>query len=264
MGLRNDTLIKRRDYLTELITYIDQRSADAPGGSLRVSSKNGNPSYYIRKEPTDRTGTYIRKSDMHLAKALAQRDYLKKVRECASAEENAINELLNVLQAGTVEDVYSGLILPRKELVTPVAVSNEEYAKQWLAKPYKRKGFEASDPEIYADNGERVRSKSEILLFKAFDSYSIPAKYEVPLRLWNGKIIHPDFDLLNVRTREEFWWEHFGKADKPDYMKYNVGRLNDLILSGYYPGINLIITFETENKPLDMRVVHALIKRFLL
>ena len=264
MDLRNDTLIRRRDYLSELIAYIDQQTVTTPKGSLRVSSKNGKPYYYIRTEPSDRNGTFIKKNELHMAKALAQRDYLEKVRECASAEEDAINELLSVLQAGTVEDVYSGLILPRKELVTPVAVSNEEYAKQWLAKPYKRKGFEASDPEIYADNGERVRSKSEILLFKAFDSYSIPAKYEVPLRLWNGKIIHPDFDLLNVRTREEFWWEHFEKADNPDYMKYNVGRLNDLILSGYYPGINLIITFETENKPLDMRLVHALIKRFLL
>ena len=67
-----------------------------------------------------------------------------------------------------------------------------------------------------------------------------------------------------MRRRLVFIWEHFGKADDPDYMEYNTGRLNDLIRSGFYPGINLILTFETKNKPLDTNVVRALIEQFLL
>ncbi len=47
-------------------------------------------------------------------------------------------------------------------------------------------------------------------------------------------------------------------------MEYNIGRLNDLIRSGFYPGINLILTFETKTRPLDTNIVRALIKQFLI
>lgn len=257
-------LNNRRLYLNDLTEGVKTLLLSSPEGSLRANTKNGKPQYYVRTDTKDRTGKYIKKEDIELAKAIANRDYLKKVEEKAEMELDAIVKLLEILQMGTVEDVYEGLILPRKELVTPVAVSDEEYARQWLAQPYRKKGFEEGDPEVYTDRGERVRSKSEALLFNAFCGYELPTKYEVPVKLWNGKVIHPDFDILNIRTREEFRWEHFGKADNPEYMRYNIGRLNDLMLTGYLPGVNLILTFETENKPLDMRIVHALIKKFLL
>ena len=42
-------------------------------------------------------------------------------------------------------------------------------------------------------------------------------------------------------------------------MEYNVGRLNDLMLSGFYPGVNMILTFETKHSPLNVKVVHRFI-----
>ena len=259
-----EELITRKKYLEETLSGAQCFLKTAPGGSLRANQKNGVSQYYIRTRPDDRKGTYVRKDEIPRAQAIAQRDYFRQLVPTAEEELAAINRLMEIMQSGTIEDIYGRLIIPRKQLVTPVAISNEEYAIQWLKRPYEKKGFDDDDPEIYTDSGQRVRSKSEALLFKEFESFSVPVKYEVPLRIWNGKIIHPDFDVLNVRTREEFRWEHFGKADDPKYMRYNVGRLNDLMLSGWFPGVNLIVTFETENKPLDMRVVRALIKRFLL
>ena len=50
----------------------------------------------------------------------------------------------------------------------------------------------------------------------------------------------------------------------PEYMEYNVGRLNDLMLSGFYPGVNMILTFETTQSPLNVKVVHRLVEEFLL
>ena len=47
-------------------------------------------------------------------------------------------------------------------------------------------------------------------------------------------------------------------------MEYNVGRLNDLMLSGFYPGVNMILTFETKHSPLNVKVVHRLAEEFLL
>ena len=257
-------LEERKEYLGELIIEAETALMKAPKGSLRTNQKKERSQYYLRSKSSDRTGRYPKKGELGLAAALAQRDYYRSIKNLAAAEHDAISDLLAVWQNGRVEDEFERLTLPRKKLVTPVALSDEEYVRRWLEEPYPRKGFDENDPEYFSLKGERVRSKSEIILMDIFDSYPVPCKYEFPLELFNGKIIHPDFTLLNVRERKEYRWEHLGRADDPGYMKYNVGRLNDLIRSGYYPGVNLILSFETSDSPLDVRVVHNLINEYLL
>lgn len=257
-------LQERAEELTELIAGLDELLKDPPAGSLRVSSKAGKPQYYIRSKPSDRLGKYVRKADIPRAAALAQRDYDLAVRDAAEGERTAIDSLLSIRGKGTAEDIYDGLILPRKQLVTPRFMSDEEFAAKWLAEPYKPKGFKEGDPVFNSSDGTRVRSKSEALIKDRLDKYMVPTKFECPVRLWNGKTIHPDFTLLNKRFRIVYIWEHLGKADDPGYMNYNTGRINDLIRSGFVPGVNMILTFETGTNPLDMNVVELMIKHFLI
>lgn len=259
-----EELIKRDIKLTELIKKLDGSLADAPSGTLRVANNSDQPKYYVCTKPSDRAGKYVRKDELYKAAALAQRDYDMAVKSAAMTEQRAINNLLKIRECNLPEDIYSKLILPRKKLVDSHFLTDEEFAARWLAEPYKPKGFEEGSPDYRSTDGTRVRSKSEAILGDIFDDCGIPKKFECPVTLWNGKVIHPDYTLLNVRRRLVFIWEHFGKADDPDYMEYNTGRLNDLIRSGFYPGINLILTFETKNKPLDTNVVRALIEQFLL
>ena len=235
-----------------------------PSGLLRISVNAGIPRYYIKKDKSDHKGKYVRKADLPRAAAIAQRDYDLALREAALKEQASIKELLSIRESDLPEDVFGKLILPRQELAVPHFISDEEYAAQWLAEPYTPKGFKEGDAEYHSTDGTRVRSKSEAILGDIFDSYPVPKKFECPVKLHNGKIIHPDYTLLNVRERKEYIWEHFGRADDPSYMEYNTGRLNDLIKSGFYPGINLILTFETKAKPLDVNIVRALIEQFLL
>ena len=259
-----EELNQRNQKLTQLLQKLDESLAASPEGSLRAFVDAGHSRYYIRNKPSDRLGKYVKKDDLPRAAAIAQRDYDMAVKEAAEKELSAIGGLLNIRKKNLPEDIYSKLILPRKQLVYSHFLSDEEFAARWLAKPYKPKGFEEGSPDYRSTDGTRVRSKSEAILGDIFDDCGIPKKFECPVTLWNGKVIHPDYTLLNVRRRLEFIWEHFGKADDPDYMEYNTGRLNDLIRSGFYPGINLILTFETKNKPLDTNVVRALIEQFLL
>ena len=37
--------------------------------------------------------------------------------------------------------------------------------------------------------------------------------------------LHPDFYCLNLRTRQEFAWEHFGMMDDPDYASTTAEKL---------------------------------------
>lgn len=259
-----EELIKRDNELTELIQKANVSLTAAPSGTLRVANNANQPKYYNRSKPSDRSGKYVRKDEIYKAAALAQRDYDLILREAAVNEKSAISDLLYIREHNLPESIYEKLILPRKQLINSHFLTDEEYVARWRAESYEPKGFEEGSPEYHSADGTRVRSKSEAILGDIFDKYGVPKKFEHPVTLWNGKVIHPDYTLLNIRKREDFIWEHFGKADDPSYMEYNTGRLNDLMRSGFYPGVNLILTFETKSRPLDTGIVHSLIERFLL
>ena len=264
MRLLENELRKRETELDKMVITIEKMLSDAPQGKLRVVNDRGRTRCYIRGTASDRSGKYVRKDNMINAEAIAQRDYNIMAKAAAERERSAISKLMQIWDKESVECIYDKLTIPRRQLVKPVVMTDEEFIQQWLNEPYEPKGFNENDPEHYSVNGLRVRSKSEALLADVFDSYPVPKKYECPLKLWNGKIVHPDFTLLNVALRRIFIWEHFGRADDPEYMEYNVGRLNDLMLSGFYPGVNMILTFETKHSPLNIKVVHRLVEEFLL
>ena len=220
--------------------------------------------YYIRQSPSDRLGIYVKKADLPLAAAIAQRDYDSLLKEVAEWELKAIRGLQQAWETGTPEDVYDTLTPARRSLVRPRLITDEEYARQWLAEPYTPKGFKEGYPVYQSAKGQRVRSKSEAIILDIYDSYGIPVKYECPLRLRNGRVLHPDVMALNVRLRKIYIQEHMGMVDDPRYMDQNVERLNELILNGWIPGVNLLLTFETKDTPLDVNVLRKLIETHLL
>lgn len=45
----------------------------------------------------------------------------------------------------------------------------------------------------------------------------IPYRYEYPIQLNGVGWIYPDFTVLNVRLRKEYYWEHLGMMDDYSY-----------------------------------------------
>ena len=52
--------------------------------------------------------------------------------------------------------------------------------------------------------------------------------------------------------------------DDESYVNRNLKKMNVYIKAGIIPGKNLIMTFETAQQPLDVKVVERLIKEYLL
>ena len=77
-------------------------------------------------------------------------------------------------------------------------------------------------------------------------------------------IAAPDFNCLNVRLRKEYFWEHLGMMGEEKYADRNVKKLEKYTFAEDFDETNLIITMETDNKPLDTRVIDEKIRRFLL
>ena len=245
------------------IRRIRKRLEKAPEGSLRVSKTHGTCQFYNKTE-LYQPGKYIHSKDRPLAVRLAQKGYDKKLLEALTGQQKAIEKFIKDYNPDAAIEVYEKLSAPRKELVTPEFLSDEEFIKQFLNEPYTRLGFKDTDQEFYTANGERVRSKSEILIADALLRNKVPYLCEFPV-YDNGVIFAaPDFKCLNVRLRKIFYWEHLGKLGDQDYVNRNANKFEEYTLSKDFDESSLILTFETENHPLNTKVIEEKIRRYLL
>ena len=245
-----------------------------PGGHLKITHKHGRPEFYHITERGSSRGRYIPLAERELAAQLAQKDYDLKLMKVLQREIFALENYLQQTDGGrAVETLYEGLCKTRQLLIDPVTLSDEQYAERWKKKVLPAAGegmpFAEDSQKYYTANGECVRSKSEVIIADALLRNGVPYCYEVPLKLKRGGeagsvTFHPDFLCLNVRTRKEFYWEHFGKMDDADYKDNAVGKVNLYAENGFLPGRNLIITMESRVESLDTRVVEKMIKEFLL
>lgn len=109
-----------------------------------------------------------------------------------------------------------------------------------------------------------MRSKSEALIANTLAKYGIPYRYEYPVQLDPMTTRHPDFFCLNVRKRKEVIWEHFGSMDDAVYVNRNISRLDDYEELGFRLGESLIFSYETLERPLNIKSIEKKIKRYLL
>ena len=250
-------LKSRLDFVDRVLEYVNQRLAELPDGNLRIQHQGNSLTYYCaRTVKGDVNGHII--TDKKLILDLAQKGYLLKVRKSAMEEQKAIRQVFKNYPELQFENIYGGLRDDRKILIKPVAYSDEEYAKQWLAKPYKKKTFSEGDPNYYTLKGERVRSKAEAIIADRLAYYNIPYKYECPIMV-SGEVFHPDFTILRMRDRKILYWEHCGMMDKEDYADYAVNRFNKYSKEGIILGKNLFASFETGKHPMDTEAVDKLI-----
>ena len=244
----------------------------APEGKLRISKSNGAVQYYHKTTAEKTGGHYILAKNKKLAQQLAQKEYDKKVLESVNLELKLLNRTLcqyEQLQVRNklVEKIFSRLTKMRQKLIKPVRLTDETFAAQWLSLPYEKKPFAEDAIKYTTARGDFVRSKSENTIADTLYRMSIPYRYEFPLKVKteDGRLIklHPDFCCLNLRTRQEFYWEHFGMMDNPDYAEQAVGKLSLYAHNGFYLGKNLIITTETSKQPLSTKLVEKITKEFL-
>ncbi len=270
-------LTQRLLHLKEALEEITKSKKNLPKGHLRVAQKgSARPQYYQYTRPDDLTGKYIRKKNISFAKTLAQKDYVENIIPILKKEIAALEEYLTHTNNGrTITDFYENLCPARRELITPVTLTNEQYAARWQEVSWAGRFFAPDAPILYTARGERVRSKSEVIIADTLFHHKIPYRYEFPLTLRRTDVdrssdlygtnvtLHPDFLCLNTRTRAEFFWEHFGLMDDSEYSKNAAGKLRLYTENGILPGRNLIITMETQNEPLSTRTLEIIIQELL-
>ena len=78
----------------------------------------------------------------------------------------------------------------------------------------------------------------------------------------DGTIVYPDFTIYDVRNNRLVYYEHFGMMDDSHYVNNAIRKHNEYLKHGL--GNDLIITFESSQKPLDLEAVEAQVKKYAL
>ncbi len=272
----NLSIPQLQERLKELIVILKRlKTNPSPqvAGRLRISQKGKYTEYYHIKDDSNANGKYIPKKQQATANQLAQKDYNSKIITLLEEEIEALRTYLNT--APNIQAFYSQMCPARQNLITPLTLTDEQYTAQWKSASWQGLPFSPDTPGYTTNKGERVRSKSEVLIANALAHQKIPYRYEYPLTLHQNHTyrtsqnttttttLYPDFFCLNIRTRQEIIWEHFGLMDSPEYLHNTVSKLKLYAQNKILPGKKLIITMETNTEPLIPDVINQMIEQFL-
>lgn len=242
----------KKSLQSALYTLNEETKKMPQAKNIRIAKKGNSIQYYIDKK-------YIPKSQISLIKQIAQQNYIKKAQKSLKKEIQLISKFLKNSTQNDTSQIYQQMNKMRQELISPLTLTDQQYAQKWENINYVKKPI--SSTFITAKN-EKVRSKSEVIIADTLNRMNIPYRYEYPVKLKNYTA-HPDFYCLNIRTRQEYIWEHLGLLDNSEYLHANLQKLIDYQNSNYIIGKNLLITFETLQTPLTQKQIKKVITNSL-
>ncbi|MCR5417067.1 MAG: hypothetical protein K6E79_09750 [Pseudobutyrivibrio sp.] len=266
--MKNNTSIltmaaKRKILLEEIISSKKNNIKNAPNGKLHIVPHKKGVQYYIRTDASDKSGKYLKKDNVELAYRIAQREYDELVLESAQKELVVLNRMIDNYpdRNSSFENVYENISYRKKALVKTKYDSDDDYINKWKSQEYERVNY-YNDNQIY-DNGSGIcmRSKSELLISKTLDDMEIPYLYEKPLLLGTKTVI-PDFTILDVKNRREIYLEHLGMMDNNEYIRKNLKKIKLYQDNHYYIGDRLLVTYETNNNPIDLNYIRSMLNNF--
>ena len=260
---------KRISELKHTLEKIEKYLSNAPEGGLKIQNRCGK-TYYYHQYKNIETGlyvkTYIDRKSEQLARRLAQKGYYAKVKPLIEKELQALETFAQAKNDEEIDNVYDMLQQERRQLVVPIRVTVKEKLRIWKAESYEPYQKYQENLKYETDNGELVRSKSEVIIANTLAKYSdhLLYKYERPLEViidGHKQIFHPDFTIINVHTGKITYWEHAGRMDDVQYANSFVQKMNIYMKNGLFQGEDVIVTYETADCPVNIHGVKMVVKR---
>ncbi|MCR5468950.1 MAG: hypothetical protein K6F37_08325 [Lachnospiraceae bacterium] len=258
-----EKLQKQLGELDSLIEVANKRLKKANTSenlSFVVSKSHGCDQYYFYNRENKKR-IYVKEKNVDSLRKIAQRDYDKAIIRKLNSMRSSLSGFIDKYNPNEIDEIYLRMADARKKLVIPIIEPDDLFVKKWKKVQYDPMPY-SEEVKLISDKGVRVRSKSELIIANQLERLGIPYRYEYPLGL-NGRTVRPDFICLNIRTRQEFVWEHFGMMDNIAYANKNVAKIQEYESAGYYSGINMIMTFETSQNPLSSDYVKRTIETYL-
>ena len=230
---------------------------------LVVKKDRGRIRYYLKNKHSGQE-KYIKKADGKTLREYCRERYCLRLEKELPGQIAKLERLAERLKA--VKDcqmIYDELPDTVRKYVSPLRDSQKQMIEEFHdeGRHVIHSSFEKTEA-FETDKGDKVRSKSEVIIANTLYHAGIPYDYERGLELTAG-IRYPDFTILNVRTGKIYYWEHMGRIDCQDYRNKMVVKLREYQEGGIFQGEKLILTMETNEKPLSVKQVRGLVEHFL-
>ena len=262
-----DSITSRVASLDKMIARLTESPIRKQEGHLVYSTIRGSVRYYLVRGTNDKQNKeYLtdKKRIVLMATKLYQDILLKAIEREKKQMELCLEHLRKDVVNSDVEKVLEKIAEPIRAFVIPEAETDEGYARRWQSK-WKKVSPKDSNHQYKTMKGDYVRSKSEVLICDRLYSMGIPYAYEQAgfFDEINGCVIHPDFYVLNKRTKTEYIWEHCGIMDNSTYCNITLHRLKIFTENGFIQGKNLLFSYETGQTPLNIDYIELLINEYL-
>ncbi len=201
-------------------------------GRLKISANHGRPQFYLVNKGKRK---YLKKTHPDTIRGYAQKGYEQRLLKAVSAWLPTRERMKSSITAGDpVLRLQSAMHPARRKFVRLILIPDDEFVAAWKEVPYARMA-------------------------------GVPYRYEFPVVIAETKKqLRPDFFCLNVRTRQEFVWEHFGMMQKPDYQDKAFEKIQLYRMHKVMPDCEFICTQENLSRPLNVMYVKYLIQAHLL
>jgi len=250
---------EQRELLKQL-NELQEELSKLPEGKLLCAKNENRSKWYISD---GKNKTYLSKKERVFAAQLAERKYIEyKIEDC----NRKLYATTMFIRHYRPEISKSEALLQNefyRELLDSRFTTWDEYVSNWANSKYE-KSLEHPEHLIVRTKAKTmVRSKSESMIVSELYANKIPFHYEEKLDLENGLFYYPDFTIMHPRTGQIFYWEHFGKVDNPDYCSNMLKKLKIYAENEIYININLIVTTESKDHPIDPGMIQQTIDMFL-
>jgi len=250
----------KQDYI-KAFGQLEKKKDSHPGKHLRCCKHRNSYQYYIW-EPSKSDKARFCNIKSPTIQALAQRDYENDLKKDLLRRINDLDKILKIIDKNGLANTYESKSEGLQRYIHPAFLSTKKFAEIWSQEAYDRKEINSEIQCHITENGEYVRSKSEVFIANTLKRLGIPYRYECPLEV-NGIIIHPDFTLINPKTGKIYYWEHLGMMDDRQYVSDALKRIQNYEAAGIAIGKDLILTGETIMNPLNAKRIEMAIKLYI-
>lgn len=251
--------VRKKKLLRDEINSIEALLPTLPEGSFTCQKNRNSFKWRVTK---GKLQFYIPKDRRDLAEQYAYKKYLTCRLSRLKNEELAIQAYLNFhnRHVNLKDDVL--LTHPEYKKLLSKFVPHTSYTMlPWMNAPYKRNPYYKQDLIHDTSSGIKVRSKNEQLIVEALIKHNLAFRYEEELVLGDNTY-YPDFEIIHPQTGKVIFWENIGKIEDPDRLFRQMNKLQHYFQYGYYPSINLILTFDTEENPLTSDRIERIIEMY--